>query len=124
MQILLLILLFSPVVTALYLTAKDGHLIAHHGWHFCTATLLAYLWVVLVLALFIVPMHFLVVLYLPLPISLIEQTPYKYWFPIPLFVVLNELPLTAIACLVSSWWLAKHLRYEWQLTFQKSAKHG
>jgi hypothetical protein len=124
MQTLLLVLLLSPVVTAVYLTAQDRHLIAYHGWHFFTAMLLAYLWVLLVLAFLVVPMHFLVAVYLPLPISLIEQAPYKYWFPIPLFIVLNELHLTAIACLVSSWWLATHLRHEWQYTFQNSSKHG
>lgn len=124
MQIFLLILLLSPVVTALYLTAKDRHLIAYHGWYFCSSILLAYLWVLLILAFFMVPMHFLVAVYLPSPISLIEQAPYKYWFQIPLFIVLNELHLTAIACLVSSWWLAKHLRHEWQLTFQKNPKYG
>jgi hypothetical protein len=86
--------------------------------------MLSYLWVWLAIVFLIVPMHVLAAYYLPAPISLMDEVPYKYWLFIPLFIVFNELPLTVVGCLFSSWWLVKYLRPEWQLTFQTKHMHG
>ena len=124
MENILLLLLLSPIVTATWLNIKNRQIISHKAWHFYTASLLAYLWVWLMIVFLIVPMHFLVALYLPYPISLIDQPPYSYWFSIPLFIVFSELHLTAAACLASSWWLVKYLQIEWHMTFLKEEKNG
>jgi hypothetical protein len=88
-------------------------------WYFTTATLLSYFWVWLAVVLLIVPMQFLAVVYLPDPITLLNEPPYEFWLAVPLFVIFRELHLTVVGCLVSSWWLTKYLRPEWRLTFHK-----
>jgi hypothetical protein len=121
---LLLFLLLSPLATSIYLTLRDRNLVSYLLWYFVTATILSYLWVLLAVVFLIVPMHFLVTAYLPYPISLLNESPYKYWLSIPLFIVFNELSLTVLGCLISSWWLIKYLRPEWRLAFQKKYANG
>jgi hypothetical protein len=110
-----LFLLSAPFLFTVFVLFKYATSIRYKGWFFCTCIFLSYLWVWLVFLVTIVPAHFVSALYWPANIA---ESQYRSFLLFARFVVLNELPILAAACLGSTWWVARYFLTEWRAEFQ------